>query len=276
MLFDSATHYIRDIVHYREPLISLASKEFKVWYRNAALGFVWSLLNPLLLMVVLTFVFGVVFAERQIFSPHPFPVFVLCGLIPWTFFARSVTRSTTSLIDNASLVQKVYFPREIIPLSTVLACLLNFVLSLVVLVVFVMAFGYMPSVWIVFVPVIVLALLMFIIGMALAASCLNVFYRDVAHFIETLLLLWWWGTPIFYSHKMAYSTLVEKRGWSFLYRLYMANPMAAVVVSLRQIMLDRRCPDLDIVVSLYIVGIVSLVVGWTIFRRTQSVLADFV
>ena len=276
MPFDSATQFARDIVHYREPLISLASKEFKVWYRNAALGFVWSVLNPLLLMVVLTFVFRFLVGWRQAVSPHPFPVFVLCGLIPWTFLSRSVTRSTGSLIDNASLIQKVYFPREIIPLSTVLACLLNFVLSLVVLVVFVMAFGYMPSLWVAFVPVIVLALLLFIMGVALAASCLNVFYRDVAHFIETLLLLWWWGTPIFYSHEMAYSELVEQRGWSFFYHLYMANPMAGVVVSLRQILLDRRCPDLDIVATLYVAGIVSLLVGWTIFRRTQSVLADFV
>ncbi len=268
MAFDSAAHFIRDIVHYREPLISLTSKEFRVRYKHAALGFLWSILNPLLLMLVLSIVMRLIARFPGI---EHYPVFVLCGLIPWTFLAHTLSRSTGVLLENASLIQKVSFPREIITLSTVLSCFMNFLLSLLVLFFFVLAFGYMPSWWIVMVAVIVVAELLFVSGIALAVSCLNVFFRDVAYIVEALLLVWWWGTPIFYPEW-----LIEEKAPALFYRIYMMNPMAALVVSLRQVLLERRFPDINLLVTLCVVAVVTFVVGLLIFRRTQAAVVDYV
>jgi len=273
MLFDNTRRFIADMIRHRELVRSLTAKEFKVRYKNAALGFLWTILNPLLLMVVLTLVFRF-FAPRWPYTEqYPFPAFLLCGLIPWTFMAHSLSQCTRSLVDNAPLIQKVYFPREIIPLSSILANFLNFLLSLAVLFFFLLLMRQIPSVWIVAVPLIVFAELVFVIGICLATSSLHVFYRDVAYIVEVALLVWWWGTPIFYPHQLVQNAEAVS---PLIYRVYMANPMAAIVVAFRQILLERRFPDGDLVATLFVVAFVSFFIGLAIFRRKQAVVADFV
>lgn len=273
MVFGAVHRFVIDIIGHRELLRSLAAKEFKVRYKNAVLGFLWTILNPLLLMLVLTVVFHFFAPRWEYTEEYPFPMFLLCGLIPWTFMAHSLSQSTGSLLDNAPLIRKVYFPREIIPLSSILANFVNFLLSLVVLFFFLLAFRLVPSIWMLAVPLIVIAQLLFVIGISLIASSLNAFYRDVAYIVEALLLVWWWGTPIFYPRQIVESAEAVS---PLMYRLYMANPMAAVVVSLRQILLERRFPDVPLVVTLFAGAILSFVVGVVIFRRRQGVIADFV
>lgn len=273
MVFGAVHHFIVDMLRHRELLRSLAAKEFKVRYKNAALGFLWTILNPLLLMLVLTFVFRMMGARFGDMDSSKYPAFVLCGLVPWTFMAHSLSQSTASLLDNASLIRKVYFPREIIPLSSILANFVNFLLSLVVLFFFLLASRLLPSVWMFALPLIVIAELLFVIGISLIASSLNAFYRDVAYIVEALLLVWWWGTPIFYPHQMVQNAQAVS---PLMYRFYMANPMAAVVVSLRQILLERRFPDVTLLVTLFAGAILSFVLGVVIFRRRQGVIADFV
>ncbi len=274
MVFDDTRRFIADMISHRELVRSLTAKEFKVRYKNAVLGFLWTILNPLLLMLVLTLVFRFFFEPKWEYTEkYPFPAFLLCGLIPWTFMAHSVSRCTSSLVDNASLIQKVYFPREIIPLSSILANFMNFLLSLVVLFFFLLLIRQLPSVWIVALPLIVFAELVFVVGICLATSSLHVFYRDVAYIVEVVLLIWWWGTPIFYPHQLVQDAEAVS---PLLYRLYMANPMAAVVVSFRQIFLERRFPDGDLVATLFVVAFVSFFIGLAIFRRKQAVVADFV
>lgn len=274
MAFCAIRGFVTDIIHHRELLVSLASKEFKVRYKNAVLGFLWTILNPLMMMLVLSVVFKFFLKPRWPgVDEELYPVFLLCGLIPWTFMAHSLSRCTGSLIDNASLIQKVYFPREIIPLSAVLANFVNFLLSLVVLFFFLLAFRLMPSIWLVAVPLIIFAQLLFVVGICLAASSLNVFYRDVAYIVELLLLVWWWGTPIFYPRQLVQNADAVS---PLMYRIYMANPMAGVVVSLRQIFLERRFPDVSLLVTLFAVAILTFIIGIAIFRRRQAVIADFV
>jgi len=273
MVLNGVRRFVLDIVRHRELLRSLASKEFKVRYKNAVLGFLWTILNPLLLMVVLTVVLHFFKPRWPYTEQYPFPAFLLCGLIPWTFMAHSLSRCTSSLVDNASLIQKVYFPREIIPLSSVLANFMNFLLSLVVLFFFLIALEQMPSIWLVAVPLIIFAELLFVVGICLAASSLHVFYRDVFYVVQVALLVWWWATPIFYPRQLVQEADAVS---PLMYRLYMANPMAAVVVSLRQIFLERRFPDVSLLVTLFAVAIASFIIGIVIFRRRQGVIADFV
>jgi len=262
------------MVQHRELLVSLASKEFKIRYKVAALGFLWTVLNPLLLMLVLSFVLKKIGLRwEESVDKDLIPVWLLCALIPWNFMAHSLSRSPGVLVDNAGLIQKVYFPREIIPLARVMANSLNFLIALVVLLCFLLAFGVKPSIWwIIGAPLIIIGEILFVVGMCLAVSSLNVFYRDVAFVVEVLLLVWWWGTPIFYPHDQVIQPEVSE----LVYRIYMANPMAATVVSMRQIFLERRFPDASLVLTLFAAAFLSLIIGTVIFRRRRGVLADFV
>jgi ABC-type polysaccharide/polyol phosphate export permease len=273
MAFSGIRGFLADIVRHREMLVSLASKEFKIRYKIAALGFLWTVLNPLLLMLVLSVILGFIGPQWNSIEKEMRPVWLLCALIPWNFMAHSLSRSPGVLLDNAGLIQKVYFPREILPLAKVLANALNFLIALAVLLCFLLAFGVKPSVWwILGAPVIIIGEMLLVVGICLAVSSLNVFYRDVAYVVEVLLLVWWWGTPIFYPHN----EVVQPKVSELVYRLYMANPMAAVVVSMRQIFLERRFPDASLVVTLFVAALLSLVLGTVIFRRRQGVIADFV
>jgi lipopolysaccharide transport system permease protein len=265
--------FVTDMVRHRELLVSLASKEFKIRYKVAALGFLWTVLNPLLLMLVLSFVLKAIGLRWESVEPRLVPAWLLCALIPWNFMAHSLSRSPGALLDNAALIQKVYFPREIIPLAKVLANSLNFLIALAVLLCFLLAFGLKPSVWwIIGAPLIIIGEIVFVAGMCLAVSSLNVFYRDVAYIVEVLLLVWWWGSPIFYPHDQ----VIQPRVSQLVYRIYMANPMAAAVVSMRQIFIERRFPDASLVLTLFAAAFLSLIIGTVIFRRRQGVLADFV
>jgi len=127
----------KNSIHYFELLVALAKKDLKVRYKSASLGFMWAILNPLLMMVVLSVIFSLVFKVK---TEAPYSVFVLCGLIPWTFFNFSLACATNSIVDNSNLVKKVYFPREIIPVSVILANLFNFCLSLIILFIFLIIF----------------------------------------------------------------------------------------------------------------------------------------
>jgi ABC-type polysaccharide/polyol phosphate export permease len=273
MAFRAIRGFVTDIVRHREMLVSLTSKEFKIRYKIAALGFLWTVLTPLLLMLVLTVVLSFIGPRWQSVEPRLVPVWLLCALIPWNFMAQSLARSPGALLENAGLIQKVHFPRQMIPLAKVLANSLNFLIALAVLLCFLLAFRVRPSVWwIVGAPVIIIGEIVFVVGICLAVSSLNVFYRDVAYLVEVLLLVWWWGTPIFYSHN----EVVQPKVSELVYRIYMANPMAAVVVSLRQIFLEGRFPDISLLVTLYAAALLSLVIGTVIFRHRQGVIADFV
>ncbi len=265
--------FVTDMIRHRELLVSLASKEFKIRYKVAALGFLWTVLNPLLLMLVLSFVLGKIGLRWESVKIEEVPSWLLCALIPWNFMAHSLSRSPGALLDNAALIQKVYFPREIIPLAKVLANSLNFLIALVVLLCFLLAAGLKPNVWwIIGAPLIIIGEILFVAGICLAVSCLNVFYRDVAYIVEVLLLVWWWGSPIFYPHN----EVIQPHVSQLVYRIYMANPMAATVVSMRQIFIEGRFPDASLVLALFAAAFLSLIIGTVIFRRRQGVLADFV
>ncbi len=261
---------ITDLVRYRELLYSLTVKELKVRYKNAVLGFLWAILTPLLMMVVLTVVFRYI-GPRGFTAgiEHPFSIFLLCALIPWTFFAHSLSSCTGVLIGNADLIKKVYFPREVIPASTVLAAFINYLLSLIVLFAFLIGFRQWPTLWVLALPLIVLVQAIFVLGICLMVSSLNAFYRDVAYIAETSLMVWFYATPIFYPH-----TMVAENTGSLFFRLYMLNPMAAIVISMRNVLLDGRCPDILVILPAVLISIAFFVAGAIIFRKQEPLLAD--
>jgi lipopolysaccharide transport system permease protein len=215
---------------YRELLFSLTKKELKVKYRGSVLGFFWSLLNPVLIMLVYSFVFTIVLRQ----GIKEFAVFLLCALLPFNFFQNSVNYGAGCVIANANLVKKIYFPKEIIPLSIVLSNLVNFLLELVVLFVVLSIFKYKFYTYLYLLPLIILIEVFFVSGITLLVSSLNVLFRDLQHLVSILMMVWFFGTPIIYPLAM-----VPER-FQFWMQL---NPMAVFATFYRDIFYYVKFPD---------------------------------
>lgn len=219
---------------YRGLIRNLVVRDLKVRYRNSALGVLWSLVNPMLMMLVFTIVFTVIAPTTNI---KKFPVFVLCGILPWNFFSFSVIGSIRSIVDNASLVSKVYFPREVLPIAVVLANLVNFLIALVVLFAFILFFQIPFTPWVLLLPVVLLVQVLFIIGVGLILATVNVFYRDTQVIMEVLMQAWFFLTPIFYPGEILPRNY-EVWGVTFdVWRwMNILNPMASIIATYRVIL----------------------------------------
>ena len=262
---------LRELFTYRELVENLVVRDLKVRYKSSVLGFLWSWLNPLLLMTVFTVVFTVMLPNLTI---EKFPVFVLCALLPWNFFHTAVMGATNSIVHNAHLTRKVYFPREILPISTVLSNLVNFLLALPVLFVFIILFGVPLTPWLVYLPLIVFVQVVFATGIALILSTLNVFYRDTRVIMEVVMQAWFFLTPIFYpvellpEWKMLWGVAVPVRRLT-----YILNPMASIIASYRTVLYGftngspPAPPALDFFSRTIVTSLICLVVGYTIFTR---------
>ena len=251
-----------ELVQYRSLIRNLVSKDLKVRYKNSALGFLWSLLNPLLMMVVFTFVF------TQLLNQHiqAFPVFVLTALLPWNWTATAVTAGTASLVDNAPLINKVYFPRVLLPVSVVLSTGVNYVLAMPALFLMMAVFGRAFTPWIVELPLIVLIQAIFVTAVVLILAPLNVYFRDTTVLVEVGLLAWFFMTPIFYPVEAVVPHLA-----AWMYRL---NPMAAIVEDYRVILYNGAVPDPLFTGRTGATAVVLLVIGWLVFTRLSRNLGE--
>ena len=242
-------------------LRNLIAKDFKVRYRNMSLGIFWSLVNPIVMMSVLTFVFTVIMPSQQ----ENFALFVLMGLLPYNFFALAWGMGTGAVVDNTALVKKVPFQRELLPVSVVLANSLHYFIQLGLLL---LAAGLIVGVsasWL-WLPVVVLLQILFVCGMALGASALDVYYRDMRYIVESSNLVLFWMVPIFYS----FTAVSQSYAW-----LYELNPVAAVILLTRTILLDGESPNPVTLAKLAVVSGLTLVGGAMIFRRIERNFADY-
>ncbi|MEX2292744.1 MAG: ABC transporter permease [Acidimicrobiales bacterium] len=219
---------LQAVWQYRELLVGLIRKELNVKYKDSSLGFLWSMLNPAMYMVVFYVVFQVILDSG---IPN-FVVYLLAGLLPWNFFASSLSGATGSIVQNGSLVNKVYFPREILPLATVGASVVHFLLQGTVLLAVLAVFRYdvaLSYMWLVIPSLLVLLVLAS--GIAILFAALNVYARDLQHLLELLLLGWFWTTPIVYPWFLPADQLAEK-GYSS--SLLLLNPIVPVVIALQR------------------------------------------
>ncbi|OGL42556.1 MAG: hypothetical protein A2042_04205 [Candidatus Schekmanbacteria bacterium GWA2_38_11] len=254
----------RSKIHYIELAYTLAKKDLKVRYKTASLGFVWAILNPLLMMVVLTAIFSMFI---RIKTDVPYSIFVLTGLIPWTFFNLSLSSCTNSIIDNSNLIKKVYFPREIIPISIVFANFINFSLSIIILFLFLFLFSIKITYLLLFLPAIIAVQLIFTIGISLLTSSLNVYYRDIRYIVEATLLMWFYITPVFYP-----VTMVPERFKAY----YFLNPMAGIISSYRDTLLSGKVPDIYILAETASLSLIILFIGYCVFKKIEPVFADLI
>lgn len=255
----------RELWKFRELLYFLAWRDIKVKYKQTALGVVWAVLQPVLAMLVFTVIFGR-FASMPS-EGAPYPIFVLTGLLLWNYFAAVLNQSTTSLVTGANLVSKVYFPRLIIPSSSAVAALIDFLIGFAVLIAMMLWYGVSFTTGVLLAPVIIAVTLVNAVGFGIWFSALNVRYRDVQYAVPFLVQIWMFATPVIYPASL----LGEK--WSWL--LYL-NPMSGVIEAIRPVMLANRPVPFEGLVVSAAIGLAVFLSGVFYFRRVERHFADVI
>jgi lipopolysaccharide transport system permease protein len=249
----------------RELIYNLVQRELKARYKNSVLGFVWSLLNPLGMMVVFTIVFSVLMPNNSV--PN-YPIFLLCGLLPWNFFSASIMTGTNSIVANGNLVKKVYFPREVLPIATVLANLVNFLLALVVLFAAMLLVRIPLSPWLVLLPVVILIQTCFTLGIVFLLSTFQVFYRDTLIVLDVVLLAWFFLTPVFYPTSLLPTSLTVLGITIDVQRaMYILNPMASLINMYRDLLYWGYRTDPDFFWRTSLTALSVLGIGYWVFVK---------
>lgn len=259
----------RSLLTNKELLWNFTLRELRTRYKRSALGWIWSLLNPLGTMLVFTIVFGEVLdVAAPLGDPSglsSFPLYLLCGLLSWTFFSTSITTSMASLIGNAGLVRKVWFPREHLVLATVLSLLVSLGIEYSLLMVALLIVGNMVLPWIPVVVLVLVLLAIFSAGLSLMLAAANVYFRDLTYLWTIVAQIWFYATPIVYPMSLVPDS----------YRPYYAlNPMTKFVTALRDLAYHLRMPTLGTLIYLLVVSLGMFVVGLTLFRRLSRRFAE--
>jgi lipopolysaccharide transport system permease protein len=254
-----------EIWEYRELLYFLVWRDLKVRYKQTALGILWAIIQPLMTMVVFSIFFGRL--AKLSSDDVPYPIFSFAALVPWTLFSNGLTQATNSIVSSSNLIKKVYFPRLIIPMATVLAGVVDFLLAFGVLIILMMIYGIYPTVNVLWLPVFVLITVISSLAVSLWLSALNVKYRDVKYIIPFITQILLFATPI------AYSSRLLGEPWRTLYSL---NPMVGVVEGFRWALLGTATqPGLMAAVSAA-ASMILLISGAFYFRRMEKTFADII
>lgn len=256
---------LRELWRFRELLYFLAWRDIKVKYKQTALGVVWAVLQPVLAMLIFSFIFGRLASIPS--EGAPYPVFVLTGLLFWNYFAAVLTQSTTSLVTGANLVSKVYFPRLIIPASSAIAALIDFLIGFAVLVAIMLWYGVGLNAGMLLAPVIMVVTLVNAVGFGIWLSALNVRYRDIQYAVPFLVQIWMFASPVIYPSSL----LGEK--WSWLMYL---NPMSGVIEAIRPLMLSNKAIPWEGLAVSAAIGIAVFLGGVFYFRRVERHFADVI
>ena len=257
---------IKDIVKWRELLWQMVGREVKARYKQSILGYFWVILNPLAQMLVMSFAFSIILRIPTNSADNiPYSVFLFVGLLPWNLLANSLSSSTASLVSSASLITKVYFPRTILVLATIIAKLIDFVFALSVLVTYMIIYHIPITLNILWVIPIFLIQQIFTIGLSLFFAAANLLYRDIQYLLNLLLVLWMYATPIIYP-----ADIVPEK-YKIIFQL---NPMAVIVNAYRQTILGGGTPNyLSLTIGL-LVSIVTLIIGFSYFKSREKIFAD--
>ncbi|MCS6846145.1 MAG: ABC transporter permease [Anaerolineae bacterium] len=261
---DEPSH-LRELIEARDLLFIWVRREFRVRYSQSVMGAAWAVLQPLALMAIFSLVFG--FVLRVPTEGVPYPVFSYVGSLAWTFFAGALTFAIPSLVNNMSLVSKIYFPREILPLSAVLVCLVDFVIAAVLLIPLMLLSGVELRWTIALLPLIVIIQVLLSYGLSLIGSAVNVFFRDVRFVIPLALQIWLYASPVIYP----VSAVPES-----LRTVYFLNPMSVLIDSYRRVILFGQLPDWGWLGFTAIVSIAVLILGYGFFKRAESRFADLI
>ena len=254
----------RGIFKYRELLFTLVWKEIAVRYKQSILGPAWALIQPVAFMAV--------FMAVRVFltipsDGVPYPLFAFAGLLPWTFFSNAVTHAAPSIVLNGPVIKKIYFPREVFPLSAALATFFDFVLAGALYLLLMFYYGIYPGLTILFLPVLVLLQFTLAVGLGMLFAILSSYRRDIVVGAPLLMMFWMYLSPVFYPVSSVPATLLG---------IYFLNPMAGIIQGYRAVLLHQSLPSLSALLYAAAGSVVILQVGVTIFRRLEKTLADVV
>lgn len=253
----------KDLYNYRELLKTSVKKDIGGKYKHSFLGVLWSFINPLLQILVYALIFPLVMKNGG--SYKDYTVFMVCGLIPWAYFTTVINRASFIMIENGNILKKVYFPRSILPLSLVTSETINFLVSCIIILAFIVIKGFGISKFILFFPLVLLIQYVLLLGIALIFSAVTVYMRDIQHFIGVVLQLLFYATPIVYS----IDTIPENFRWILKW-----NPMTYIIEGYRVIFYNQTMPDLKSLGVLGIISIIILIVGYLLFNKLQKRFAE--
>lgn len=252
---------IKELYNYREMLSNLVKKDLKVRYKGSVLGFLWTFLNPLLQLVVYTIVFSTIMKV----DIDKFYIYLFIGLIPWLFFATCIQAGSVSILMNKDLIKKIYFPRIILPISTVNSTFMNMFYSMIVVLLTILVSGIGFSKYILLLPVAMIMQYILVLGMTFMFSALNVYFRDLEYILNIIVMIWFYLTPIVYKIEM----IPEKyRFWFYL------NPMTGIINFYRNILYYKRMPSFNAFGGILIYGIIMIVIGYFVFEKLQKNFAE--
>ena len=249
------------IYNYRELLKTNVKKEIRGRYKNSILGILWSFLNPLLQLAVYSIIFGALLAAGN----ETYPIYVCVALIPWTYFTTVVTQSAFTIIGNGNIIKKVYFPREILPISVVTSGAINFVISTIIIIAFVLLFGMGISWYLLFYPLVLLVQYVLLLGISFIVSSITVYFRDLEHIIGIVLLAAFYGTPIVYEIEQLPASLQVVMN---------LNPMTHIINGYRDIFYNQQMPNFKNLGILFAISIVLTIGGYFLFKKLQKGFAE--
>jgi ABC-type polysaccharide/polyol phosphate export permease len=269
---------IRELLEYKYLLKNLVIRDLKVRYKNSFFGIIWSLLHPLLMMMVYTILFTILIPNEGV---ENYPVFILVALIPWQFHTGTLNNSVQSITGNAAIIKKVYFPRILLPMATILSNLVNFLLASLILLILLFASGVGLTKYALWVPLILLTQMIFLLGLSLIVSALQTFYRDTAMILEVGLLAWFFLTPVFYPLER-FSGDAQLLGITFDAPRVMRwlNPMASIVDGYRTVLWGNvggsGPANMDALALLrtFITAVLVFVIGYIIFSRAEHLFGE--
>lgn len=251
----------KKIYNYRELLKSNVKKEIRGRYKNSILGIMWSFLNPLLQLLVYAVIFGALLGGND----STYHIYICVALIPWTYFTTTITQAAFTIIGNGDIIKKVYFPREILPISVVTSGAVNFVISTIIILAFVIFSGIGISKYILLYPFILLVQYVLLLGISFIVSAITVYFRDLEHIIGIILMAAFYGTPIVYKLEQLPANL------QILMKL---NPMTHLINAYRAIFYYHQLPNMKMLGILFIASIGLTVVGYYIFKKLQKGFAE--
>ena len=252
---------MKELYVYRQFLKTSVKKEFRGKYKKSFLGIMWSFINPLLQLLVYALVFPFILRIEE----KNYVMFLFTALIPWNFFSTTISQSTSVVVGNGGIIKKVYFPREILPISIVISGAINFLVSCVIIFVALFISGIGISQYALFLPVVLFVQCVLTLAFCFVLSALTVYIRDLEYFINVLLQLWMYLTPVLYSIEM-----IPEKFAKFFY----LNPMVQIIVSYRDILYYQQMPNLKMLAILFGIGVIGVLVGYTIFKKLEKRFAE--
>ena len=253
---------IKEIIQYKDMIYSMVKRELRGRYQKSALGMLWALLYPLFQIAIYTFVFGVIFPS----SIENYYIYLTAGIVPWTFFSEAVGQGAACITSNSNLATKIYFPREVLPISAVLAKFINMLLAFIIVFLFIIigGVGIKPAaIW--FLPIIMIAEFLLCTGFTLFFSAITVYIRDMEYIVGILMMAWIWGTPIMYSMDNLSPILKT---------ILLCNPMTSIIQSYHAVLYYKTLPDAMYTIITWVSAILVLVIGELVFAHLEGDFAE--